>query len=836
MENKFMESFNAVTKYSQQLQTLQSKYGYLTQNLSEEKKENITNLLAGKYGVELNGDTIQEKREDLKTQGIMEVLGQIPVERHEKCVNEIFGWEMNSLEKKALLHDVQLYLTIKKEKEDEGLKTIEREQAYLVHEHIKQIISSQLRDALVEKDKLLEPEKFESQLEEDSQNSLSQLLRENFIDPIVYFHAIQSIFRKYNYILTDRDIWTLKSMLKDLSQGRMIFLSGDTGSGKTELARLASKLYLESRGIHDKKRAPVLVSGSKETSVSELTIEKTISSENMMSVPGDNIQSGEKSKKDVPNKVIELLKNMEATKSDACEIIDRDETLTPEKKDEWKRRIQNMDLDKYNIFTKYCINGIVKAMQDGVPFILDEMNAIDPWVLTKLNHYLTRKVWDTITLPNGLGSFVVKDGFCIIATGNDPTANVRKEMYASRYELDQALINRMRTIDKNYPEQIESNYTTNTTSDADKIEETIPEYMSQNEIYGLILQLLFDKKEGIDKKGGIDKKEGESEFSRLVASGKAWFEVMKESFIDKKPMDNKKNFFSDLKRLAVFVKKIQDAFQKKTVLCDDVDIGNLINSTVLSMRQLREIVKDYQSDTKSLFYHIYNKFLRNGNGNENEKRWMIYALKAADLLPWEFDWTFSLEGEKLWAVEKDLRTAFDREKNTGKSSLFNRHNPKVSFSNKLLDSKLLLTKQDIYAEYFGAKLDDIDDKMMKGDEYTKFKKEKMEENSDQNWGIEENQVSLTDVKELSNELKNQIEAFEDAPEKNKFLNSLPFEPYQILEFAARELSETDRLFPNDELSKLYEILSKILNVMHGGSEETLDKDFLDQLYRIVWRK
>ena len=827
MENKFMKSFNADTRYSQQLQILQSKYGYLTQNLSEGKKENITNLLADKYGVMLKGDTIQEKREDLKTQGIMEVLGQIPVERHEKCVDEIFEWEMGSLEEKALLHDVQLYLAIKKEKENEGLKTIEREQAYLVHEHIKQIIAPQLRDALVEKDKLLEPEKVESQLEEDSQNSLSQLLRENFIDPIVYFHAIQSIFRKYNYILTDRDIWTLKSMLKDLSQGRMIFLSGDTGSGKTELARLASKLYLESRGIHDKKRAPVLVSGSKETTIQRLTIEKTISSENMMSVPGDNIQSGEKSKKDVPNKVIELLKNMEATKSDACEIIDRDETLTPEKKDEWKRRIQNMELDKYNIFTKYCINGIVKAMQDGVPFILDEMNAIDPWVLTELNYYLTRKVWDTITLPNGLGSFVVKDGFCIIATGNDPTANVRKEMYASRYELDQALINRMRTIDKNYPEQIEANYTTNTTVDkntATEVEQAIPEYMSQNEIYGLILMLLFDKKEG------------ESEFSRLVASGKAWFEVMKESFIDKNPMDNKKNFFSDLKRLAVFVKKIQDAFQKKTVLCDDVDIGNLIESTVLSMRQLREIVKDYQSDTKSLFYHIYNKFLRNRNGNENEKRWMIYALKAADLLPWEFDWIFSLEGEKLWAVEKDLRTAFDTEKNTGKSSLFNRHNPKVLFSNKLLDSKLLLTKQDIYEEYFGAKLDDIDDKMMKGDEYTKFKKEKMEENSDQNWGIEENQVSLTDVKELSNELKNQIEAFEDAPEKNKFLNSLPFVPYQILEFAARELSETDRLFPNDELSKLYEILSKILNVMHGGSEETLDKDFLDQLYRIVWRK
>lgn len=89
------------------------------------------------------------------------------------------------------------------------------------------------------------------------------------------------------------------------------------------------------------------------------------------------------------------------------------------------------------------------------------------------------------------------------------------------------------------------------------------------------------------------------------------------------------------------------------------------------------------------------------------------------------------------------------------------------------------------------------------------------------------------MKELSSELKNQIEAFEDAPEKNAFLNSLPFEPYQILEFAARELSETDRLFPNDELSTLYEILNKILNAMTGGSEETLDEDVLYQLSRIV---
>ena len=89
------------------------------------------------------------------------------------------------------------------------------------------------------------------------------------------------------------------------------------------------------------------------------------------------------------------------------------------------------------------------------------------------------------------------------------------------------------------------------------------------------------------------------------------------------------------------------------------------------------------------------------------------------------------------------------------------------------------------------------------------------------------------MKELSSELKNQLEAFENASQENNFLDSLPFEHYQILEFAARELSETDRLFSNNELSTLYEILNKILNAMIGGAEETLDEDDFNQLSRIV---
>ena len=70
---------------------------------------------------------------------------------------------------------------------------------------------------------------------------------------MVYFHAIQTIFRKYNYVLTFEDIGRLKKILTELNQGRIVFLSGDTGSGKTELALLVAQLYLDSKGIKNRK-------------------------------------------------------------------------------------------------------------------------------------------------------------------------------------------------------------------------------------------------------------------------------------------------------------------------------------------------------------------------------------------------------------------------------------------------------------------------------------------------------------------------------------------------------------------------------------------------------
>ncbi|MEI8253989.1 MAG: hypothetical protein WCG25_09960 [bacterium] len=43
-------------------------------------------------------------------------------------------------------------------------------------------------------------------------------IKDNFLDPLVYFHSIQSIFRKYNYVMTFEDIGRLKKILEEIEK------------------------------------------------------------------------------------------------------------------------------------------------------------------------------------------------------------------------------------------------------------------------------------------------------------------------------------------------------------------------------------------------------------------------------------------------------------------------------------------------------------------------------------------------------------------------------------------------------------------------------------------
>ena len=660
MSSTILSNFNAFNSLEQEKLFLNQKYASLLSSASWEQVQELVNKLKSFWVQGL--ETTDDLKQSLWKEGILALIAPLETKQREDVL-EIFENQISKIQgfKQMFQSDCNYYLWLMQEIQNTEKGTIEGKSKASLHHFLEKKIWGQLKDALKHKETLTQAEKntLEIWWVREDKDEISSLLREELVDPLVYFHAIQTIFRKYNYVLTFEDIGRLKKILTELNQGRIVFLSGDTGSGKTELALLVAQLYLDSKGI--KNRKAILIWWSRETDLSDFTLEKVISSENMMTKSSDDLIRGERNATTLKEKVLDTIIDKSAIKKEIMSEIDQGEK-TDEEKEQLKQEIEQLDLDKYHIFTKYHAKGLIKAMHDGVPLIIDEMNAIRPEVLIGLNHYFTRKVGEKITLPNGLGSFEIKEGFCILATGNDKEANTKKDMYEGRYKIDESLINRMSVIEKWYMHQIDEQFSNSNLSEFDEQRDQL-EYLNANEIYGVLLMLLLDPK----------KKKGQ----RLTSSSKVWFEIMKESLVWKTAQETKSAFFLELKKFAIFIKKLQDAFERKhAVMCDGVDISNLITKRAFSMRNVREILSDYQEDSKSLFYHIYNKYLSKWNGNDDEYTGVLLALKETGLLPFQVNWSLNLEWNALEQMKQKLANHFLREKNAGqgKLSLLGSHN------------------------------------------------------------------------------------------------------------------------------------------------------------------
>ena len=767
MSSTILSNFNAFNSLEQEKLFLNQKYASLLSRASWEQEQELLNKLKSFWVQGL--ETTDDLKQSLWKGGILALIAPLDTKQREDVL-EIFENQISKIQgfKQMFESDCNYYLSLMQEIQNIEKGTIEGKSKASLHHFLEKKIWEQLKGVLNRKETLTQAEKntLEIWWDREDEDEISSLLREELVDPLVYFHAIQTIFRKYNYVLTFEDIGRLKKILTELNQGRIVFLSGDTGSGKTELALLVAQLYLDSKGI--KNRKAILIWWSRETDLSDFTLEKVISSENMMSKSSDDLIRGERNGTTLKEKVLDTIIDKSAIKNEIMNEITQGEK-TDEEKEQLKQEIEQLDLDKYHIFTKYHAKGLIKAMHDGVPLIIDEMNAIRPEVLIGLNHYFTRKVGEKITLPNGLGSFEIKEGFCILATGNDKEANTKKDMYEGRYKIDESLINRMSVIEKWYMHQIDEQFSNSNLSEFDEERDQL-EYLNANEIYGVLLMLLLDPK----------KKKGKG----LTTSSKVWFEIMKESLVWKTAQETKSAFFLELKKFAIFIKKLQDAFERKhAVMCDGVDISNLITKRAFSMRNVREILSDYQEDSKSLYYHIYNKYLSQWNGNDDEYTGVLLALKETGLLPFQVNWSLNLEWNALEEMKQKLANHFLREKNAGqgKLSLLGSHNKKTPLTQKLLDSKVILTKQDVYKEYFWKELNTISDQDLLTADYEDFiaKAETGNEaiNGEYLSSFEfSKEIEQADIIEQAEILEEQLKLT-----NNAFLESLSFEEYTTLD-------------------------------------------------------
>jgi MoxR-like ATPase len=256
-----------------------------------------------------------------------------------------------------------------------------------------------------------------------------------------------------------------------LQADRPVLIYGHLGTGKSELAlHVASEYILKDR---EPAQGALVISGSKNMALAELYGHQMLSVD---SVAGDDLDMFTK-------EVEEKFEEWKAGHGSASEG----------EKDRAHDRILQAYLTKYKggTISKFFLGPIYRAMREGRPIIIDEVNAIPHEILISLNHILTRRVGDVMEVQQDSGEMVeIKPGFGVIMTAN---LNQGQARYVDRQELDPAFLSRLYKIEHDYLPQV---------AEGSLIDEAGPE----NELFQVLLARVMDDRGGVELPAGeLDK-------------------------------------------------------------------------------------------------------------------------------------------------------------------------------------------------------------------------------------------------------------------------------------------------------------------------------------------
>ncbi len=215
-------------------------------------------------------------------------------------------------------------------------------------------------------------------------------------------------------------------ILQGLQGSRMCFISGETGTGKTEVARIVAREF-------NNGREEIVVRGYAGMGASELYGHMTLtdSSEKRMQKAVKDIEDAEKVFKErFPQATQEELAKV------AQGVLSRGGVTT----------------------TEYILGAVYRAAKEGRVCIIDEANYIPPELLASLNDILTKKPGEKINVQqDGVGPITVQEGFGIIFTGNvNPPVGPLAKRYIGRREFDAAFTDRVPNVSyKRLPQAVQ---------------------------------------------------------------------------------------------------------------------------------------------------------------------------------------------------------------------------------------------------------------------------------------------------------------------------------------------------------------------------------------------
>jgi MoxR-like ATPase len=186
--------------------------------------------------------------------------------------------------------------------------------------------------------------------------------------------------------------------------GIPVFLRGHLGAGKTEILLHTARKYY---GVE-----PEFISGSEEATKYDIYGKTQI-----------GVRGEEDKTREYEMRIDEYKKNFpEATAKEIKQA---------------EKEYYDTIMVKGQTSSFFQYGPLVRAMKEGKPIIIDEIDGIPHSILMRLNHVLTRKPGDKIKIQeNGGEEITIADGFCVMATGNIKSAKYKRE------DLDAAFLSR----------------------------------------------------------------------------------------------------------------------------------------------------------------------------------------------------------------------------------------------------------------------------------------------------------------------------------------------------------------------------------------------------------
>ncbi len=288
-------------------------------------------------------------------------------------------------------------------------------------------------------------------------------------EAFVALHLLE--LREYRRALLDGKLAEtpyVQEVAKDLEMhlraGQPVFVYGHLGSGKTELSLNVAERLSKSGGL--------IISGAKDIALSELYGHQIL---DISKIDMDELAAF--------NGEIETAFNKwqkENPKQAPDEIQRAHERILA----------THIAARQGGTISSFFLGPVYRAMQEGRPVILDEVNAIPHDVLISLNHVLTRKPGDKVLVQQNSGSEItVKEGFGFILTGN---LNDGGGSYIGRQDMDPAFLSRLYKVNYDYLPQ--------------KTDGSMDAGAADSELFHLILASMMNRNGDIEApKGAVQK-------------------------------------------------------------------------------------------------------------------------------------------------------------------------------------------------------------------------------------------------------------------------------------------------------------------------------------------